>query len=452
VAPLFDRSLLPAHLLLACALGLHNLAFSQIRFRVGRRTATLDLDDGHRLHRAFSWTVDGILRQAGEIAGERRARRLAESFAQYARAAHWSIGLEWSEELQGRVTDGVAEGTSLIERGETYAAALDLLLDLVSRVIGARLTLRALQGAFDHLPWEEREIASQYLFIHVEQARALSKEFEAVHRDYASLVRRVPLFATMSTEELELLLARFKLERHPPGRRIIHQGARGHRFHLVRRGHVEVTQRDAVGVTKVVNQLDRGDYFGEQALLWDAPRNATCRATMPTETLTLSREDFDRLVRSRFAMRGKLNHSLARAALLRSLPLFSELDGLEIQQLAAQLQEEHLDADTVFIHQGEIGDTFHLIESGRVQVFVTENGEERAVVERGPGEYIGEIALLLEVPRTASVRTLAPTRLLTLSREGFDQLVRTRLYVGQRLERETSRRMIDLARLASEGG
>jgi putative peptide zinc metalloprotease protein len=446
-AALLDLSRLPAQLLLTGALALHNLALSQVRFRVERRAATIDLDDGHRLQRAFTWTLEGILRQAGEMAGESQARLVAESFTRYTDAAHWPIELAVGEDARVDVRDGLPEGTSLIERGQTYAAALTLLLDLVTRAIGARLTRRALQGAYDHLPWEEREIAGQYLFVHVDRARALSREFEALHRDYAALVCRVPLFATMSREEIELLVARLRLERHPAGRRIIRQGERGDRFYIVRQGHVEVTQRDAAGVTRVVNQLDRGDYFGEVALLHDLPRNATCRATVPTETLALSRQDFDRLVRSRFAIHGKLNRSLAQAELLRQLPLFSELDGLQIQQVAAQLQERDLETGTVFIQQGEIGEEFYVIESGRVQVFVTENGQEQVVVERGPGEYIGEIALLLEVPRTASVRTLAPARLLALSRQDFERLVQTQLQVSQRLERETSRRMIDLNRL-----
>jgi CRP-like cAMP-binding protein len=335
----------------------------------------------------------------------------------------------------------------LIERGENYAYALNLLLGLVTSTVGVRLTRRTLQAAYDGLPWEEREIASQYLFAHVDQARALSQQFEAMHRDYAALVSRVPIFATMSREEIELLLGRLRLERHPAGKRIIRQGTKGDRFYIVRQGHVEVTQRDAAGVTRVVNQLDCGDYFGEVALLRDAPRNATCRASVPTETLALSREDFDELVRSRFAIQGKLDRSLARAELLRRLPIFAELDGLQIQEVAAQLDEEHLAAGTVLIRQGEVGETFYLIEKGRVQVFVTEDGQERLVTERGPGEYVGEIALLLEVPRTASVRTVTATELLTLSRQDFDRLVQRELHVSEALERETSRRLSDLAQL-----
>jgi putative peptide zinc metalloprotease protein len=450
VAGLLDLSRVPVYLLLACTLALHNLALSQVRFRSERPRATIDLDDMRRLRRSFAWIMEGILGQVREIAGERQARRMAESFTHYARASQWPIGLAPGQgSLLEQVTDATPETSGLIERGETYAAALSLLLDLVTNALGKRLTRRTLQGAYDDLPWEEREIAGQYLFVHVDQARALSREFEAVHRDYAMLVSRVPVFATMSEEEIGMLLARLKLERHHAGKRIIRQGDRGDRFHIVRRGHVEVTQRDAAGATRVVNQLDRGAYFGEVALLRDAPRNATCRATVPTETLTLSREDFDRLARHRFAVRGKLNRSLARAELLRRLPLFSELDGLQIQQVAARLQEEHLAEGTVFIRQGVVGDTFYLIENGRARVSVMENGQERVIAERGPGEHVGEIALLLEVPRTASVTALTPIDLLTLCRQDFDRLVQAELRVGQRLERETSRRMSDLARAAS---
>ena len=448
VAAWWGLSPAPAYLLLACTLVLHNAALSQVRFRGERRMVAIDLDDGHRLRRAFAWTMEGTLGQVAEIAGERRARRVAASFTGFAGASRWPVGLVADEGAPVRVTDGIPESMGLVERGEVYAAALSLLLDLVVRTLGTRLMLRTLQGAYDALPWEEREIAGQYLYLHVDQARALSKEFEAIHRDYAALVSRVPLFATMDAREVELLLARLQLERHPAGKRIIRQGDRGDRFYIVRQGHVEVTQRDAVGVPRVVNQLDRGAYFGEVALLHDAPRNATCRATVPTETLALSREDFDGLVRSRFAIRGKLDRMLARAELLRRLPLFSELDGLQIQEVAAQLQEEHVAAGTILIRQGEVGETFYLIERGRVQVFVTESGRELVVAERGPGEYVGEIALLLEVPRTASARALTPVELLTLSRKDFDRLVQTELYVSRTLERETSRRMSDLARLA----
>jgi putative peptide zinc metalloprotease protein len=409
------------------------------------REVKLDLSDQRRLQRAYDWTVGAILDQFRQTAGQRSARVLIDRFNNYSVAAGWRVRI-----AKDRVEDLISEEMSLIERGEHYAATLPLLLDLVAQESGERATLRALQRAYDALPWEEREIGAQYLFRNVKRAEVLSRAFQAAHQDHKSLLRRMPLLATMSDEDIELLLARLGSERHSPGTAIVRQGDAGDRFYIVRQGHVEVTQRDERGVTRIVNQLDRGDYFGEVALLRDAPRNATCTATVPTETLSLGRSDFDLLVKHRFALRDKVGLSLARAGLLRRLPLFAELDGLQIQHVAAQLREEEFEAGVTFIRQGELGETFYLIESGRIEVLVATDEGEKTVVERGPGEYVGEIALLLSVPRTASVRTLEPTRLLTLQKSDFDRLVSNHLFVSRGLEQESSRRLIDLRRAAPQ--
>ena len=434
--------LLP-YLLLAAGLFLHHLAYTGITFLRGQPEAALDLSDQHRLGRAFAWTVTGVFGQFRETDGDRHARVLAERFNNYAPAASWRVSL-----VKGQVDDSLPADLSIIERGKIYAAALTLLLDLITQEVGEKLTVWALQRAYDGFPWEEREIGAQYLFRDVRRAEALSREFQATHQDYQVLLRRMPLFATMDEAEITLLCSRLREEHYSPGQVIIRQGERGDRFYIIKRGHVEVTVRDERGVSEVVNQLDRGDYFGELALLRDAPRNATCRATLPTEVLSLSRQDFDRLVKARFALREKVDRSIARADLLRRMPLFAELDALQIQLIAAQLREETYEPGAIIIRQGEIGETFYVIESGRVQVSVAQDGEEKVVAERGPGEYVGEIALLLKVPRTATVRALTPTHVLALHKADFDRLVAKHLYVSRGLERETSRRMIDLRRVA----
>ena len=437
LSPLFP------YLLLAGGLFLHHLAYTGVTFLRDQPEAALDLSDQHRLQRAFAWTAAGVFGQFRETDGDRHARVLAEQFNNYTLAASWQVSL-----VKGQVDDSLPADLGIIERGKIYAAALTLLLELVAQEVGEKLTVRALQRAYDRLPWEEREIGAQYLFREVERAEALSREFQATCQDYQALLRRMPLFATMDEAEITLLCSRLREEHYSPGQVIIRQGERGDRFYIIKRGHVEVTMRDERGVSEVVNQLDRGDTFGELALLRDTPRNATCRATLPMEVLSLSRQDFDRLVKARFALREKVDRSIARADLLRQMPLFAELDALQIQLMAAQLREETYEPGATIIRQGEIGETFYVVESGRVQVSVAQDGEEKVVAQRGPGEYVGEIALLLKVPRTATVRALTPTRVLALHKADFERLVVKHLYVSRGLERETSRRMIDLRRVA----
>jgi CRP-like cAMP-binding protein len=76
--------------------------------------------------------------------------------------------------------------------------------------------------------------------------------------------------------------------------------------------------------------------------------------------------------------------------------------------------------------QGEAGDAFYVIESGQLEVI--EN--EMRVLTCGPGEYVGEIALLFDTPRTATVRTTTSARLYRLDRDGFTRFVAARFRRG----------------------
>jgi MFS family permease len=101
--------------------------------------------------------------------------------------------------------------------------------------------------------------------------------------------------------------------------------------------------------------------------------------------------------------------------LLRDNSIFAPLPIATVERLSHDLVTAEFPAGDEVIVQGEHGDRFFLIESGGVEVF--ENGEFRR--NEGPGESFGEIALLHDVPRTATVRTTQPTRLLALEREQF---------------------------------
>ncbi len=101
--------------------------------------------------------------------------------------------------------------------------------------------------------------------------------------------------------------------------------------------------------------------------------------------------------------------------LLRENSIFAPLPVATVERLSHDLDPLELPAGEEVIVQGEIGDRFFLIEQGEVEVF--ENGVFRR--NEGPGESFGEIALLHDVPRTATVRTTARTRLLVLERDQF---------------------------------
>jgi MFS family permease len=101
--------------------------------------------------------------------------------------------------------------------------------------------------------------------------------------------------------------------------------------------------------------------------------------------------------------------------LLRAIPFFAPLPAPAMERVMADLIATEAATGDLLIREGDPGDRFYVIVEG--EVAITRRGEH--VSEQGPGAYVGEIALLRDVPRTASVTAKTPLRLLALEREPF---------------------------------
>jgi MFS family permease len=104
-----------------------------------------------------------------------------------------------------------------------------------------------------------------------------------------------------------------------------------------------------------------------------------------------------------------------RVALLRSQRIFAPLPDATLEQLARRLEPRSVSAGTNVIRQGEAGDRVYLVDAGALQVFV----DGRPAPPLGAGDLFGEIALLRDVPRTATVTAASDCQLLTLGRDEF---------------------------------
>ncbi len=105
--------------------------------------------------------------------------------------------------------------------------------------------------------------------------------------------------------------------------------------------------------------------------------------------------------------------------LLRRLPIFAPLSAPAIERILAELTRVEVATGETVIREGEPGDRFYVIAEGRVDV--TAGGSH--VNEQGVGDYFGEIALLRDVPRTATVTALTSLRLIAVERDVFLEAV-----------------------------
>ncbi len=104
---------------------------------------------------------------------------------------------------------------------------------------------------------------------------------------------------------------------------------------------------------------------------------------------------------------------------LKRVPMFEDLDKRSLEAIANAAVEQKYDARQEIMRQGDIGVGAFIIRSGKVEVVQDKDGQPHRLATLGPGEMFGEMALLDEFPRSASVRALEPTTLLGLQRWHF---------------------------------
>jgi predicted acylesterase/phospholipase RssA len=131
-------------------------------------------------------------------------------------------------------------------------------------------------------------------------------------------------------------------------------------------------------------------------------------------------------------------------SILRGVPLFTHLNDEDLNLLASKLRKEDYPKGTILFKKGDVGDTMYIVESGQLTV-VGDNGDE-PIASMGPGNFVGDIALLLPEPRTATVKVSIDARLWLLGQKDFDELLDTRPALALEMLRELSRRLVTTTR------
>jgi CRP/FNR family transcriptional regulator, cyclic AMP receptor protein len=126
---------------------------------------------------------------------------------------------------------------------------------------------------------------------------------------------------------------------------------------------------------------------------------------------------------------------------LKRAPLFEGLSKKELAELARLSEDLEVAPGEVLCKEGETGQEFFVIVEGETDV--TSKGKR--VAQRGGGDFVGEIALLEDTTRTATVTAKTPLRVFVLTRRDFRHLVRENPSVEQKVMRALARRVVELS-------
>lgn len=205
--------------------------------------------------------------------------------------------------------------------------------------------------------------------------------------------------------------------------KVILQGDVGDYFYVVEKGSFDIyvnpsgkLEAGPDGLGNRVGSVGPGGSFGELALMYNAPRAATVVSTESSTLWQLDRVTFRRILMDSAFQRRRMYEGF-----LDQVPLLSTLTPYERSKIADALETKKYPPGSTIIQEGDIGESFYLLESGEAQVFL--RAQEQPVKKYTKGDYFGELALLNDAPRAASVVSSTEVKVATLGKNGFQRLL-----------------------------
>lgn len=248
-----------------------------------------------------------------------------------------------------------------------------------------------------------------------------------------------PLLSALDRDAFAALALAVELRWVSAGEVVVEEGQPGDSMFIVAQGVVDVRHAG-----KVVAVMPEGSFFGEMALLGDAPRLATVSATRNGLLFEVQRARLQQIVAARPAV-GKVIDAFCRdrllANVLRASPVFRPLSERERSAIREQFVRHTLQPGQVALTQGERGRGFHVILRGKCDALhQTEKGEV-PLRQMREGEVFGEISLLLDGPCTATVRAASFCEVLELPRDAFRAHVLANAEVRAMIEKIADERL-----------
>jgi small-conductance mechanosensitive channel len=143
-----------------------------------------------------------------------------------------------------------------------------------------------------------------------------------------------------------------------------------------------------------------------------------------------------------------INHYLSIRDLLKQVTYFEDFNDLQLRQLIEVGYRRKLAQGEVLFNEGDVGDAFYIILSGAVEVYVPKLEKHLATLQAG--SFFGELALMLGIPRTASIRGIEASVLFALDQKGFQQVLQENRGLTEIITQKLSKHQEELSKRKQE--
>jgi putative peptide zinc metalloprotease protein len=331
-----------------------------------------------------------------------------------------------------------------------YAEILRYTVATIEDIAGNAFARRAIQSAYDALPWPEREAAGRLSFPNTPWARELSAAFDNAWSRRLRLLRQVDLFLHCDDDELHALAHGLQERTAAAGETLLRTGDSSPGVWIIEAGEVLARREGHLPL-----ELHRSEAFGARELLQRTNSDATYIATVETSLLFIQADEFQTIVREQAPHAAIALDSVATVRLLESVPLFNGVPRNILRRLAHVAAQYTFEPRSLIVRQGTPSGQFYIISSGQAAVVArnpAQPGAKPALVSQiGEREFFGEMELLYNTPPIASVLAVTPLTVFALPHTAVRELITGDNTLSQRLEQISSGRLIALRQSMTVG-
>jgi CRP-like cAMP-binding protein len=258
---------------------------------------------------------------------------------------------------------------------------------------------------------------------------AKAAQDEASLSAVAAQVSPQVLFSALDPESFKATVAVFDVRFVPSEHALVEEGSVGNEAFIVARGELDVSKKslNPGAPPLALARLGNGALFGEMALLSSAPRTATVTACRPSVVLVGSKGALDR-VAAKAPEVGRVFAEFCRRRMLDNLVrtnfILKSASPSERPTLIERFTIRQFNQGDRIVVQGSPPDGLHIVALGEVNIVHNDGKEPTLVARLGPGEVVGEVALILRRPAITDVIAHHPTVTLFLQRDRFLGLAR----------------------------
>lgn len=243
------------------------------------------------------------------------------------------------------------------------------------------------------------------------------KPNESVSATLDLILNTLPLFKQMSKLQMRELLLDSRIFKPAKGVVIFTKLDYTNTFYSILEGTVEILLEDKEGTTKKI-PLNKGAFFGEMGLLSGRRRTATVIAETNCVLMETPRNSMLRLISAVDSVRTQIDNWFIKNAISTYISPMLSPEAIDVL-IASGIEKRRYQTNEVLFNDGDEADGFYLVRNGSLTVSKKIDGQEKILSYISAGNYVGEMALLNNAPRGATVKAAVYSEVLVVKADAF---------------------------------